>query len=61
MCGGGHAWWGHVWQGGDMRGRGHAWQGACMVGGMRGRGHEWHGEMATAVVGTHSCLLRGLT
>ena len=32
-------WWGggmHGW--GSMHGRGHAWQGACMVGGMHGGG-----------------------
>ena len=43
---GGHAWWGHAWQG-DMHGRGvcgrltcmaggHVWQGVCMSG-----GHAW--------------------
>ena len=46
---GGHAWWGHAWQGvcvvGDVcgrgpwiHGRGHAWQG-CVC----GRGHAWQG------------------
>ena len=46
---GGHAWWGHAWQGLCMAGGaymagghawwGHAWQGVCMAGtGMHGRG-----------------------
>ena len=34
MCGTGHVWWGHAWQGGGMCGRGHAFQGACMAGGV---------------------------
>ena len=47
---GGHAWWGHVWQGG-MHGRG-----ACVVGGMCDRGHTWQGACVVGgcVAGEHA-------
>ena len=62
-----HVWWG----GGSMHGRGHAWEGACMVGGMCGGGMHGMGACVTkgpmgqgvCMAGGHvwqgACIVRG--
>ena len=56
---GGCVWQGDVWQGG-MCGRGHAWQGACMVG-VCGRGHAWQGACMTGGMhGRAACMPGGV-
>ena len=57
---GGHAWWGHAWQGVCTAG-GHVWQGVCVADGVC-----MAGETAAEVNGTHTtdmhfCLFLMLT